>query len=401
MHDALRTATESDVPALVRLGTLAFGHEAESALAYHGLVGLSNIRVTDGPDGAPVAMLAEIPMGVRAGGSSVPAVGIAAVAVAPEARGGGCARRLMTACVRDLHARRVPVSALYASTLGLYRGVGYERSIASYAASIRFDDLPRSRGSDTGRRPWIPLSAAEEHGVAACYDAFARNLPGMVDRGAFFWSRIRRRMATEYRGFGLPSGDGASLEAYVFLAHRQSGSGVEMVISDCAFRSAVAGRALVDFLAGFATINTTAYLSLAPNHPLVRILPHERVEIKARSAVMLRLTHVEAALAARAIPVAVRGAVRIAFEDPTIPAQGTLLHVDMTDGRMKVQRAADTDRAALPHLHTGPRGLAAVYTGFVSPRQAQADGLMDGDGEALDLLGAALAGPPPFMTDMF
>lgn len=46
-------------------------------------------------DGAPAASLVRVPVGQRFGGRSVPMLGIAGVAVPPERRGGGLARRLM------------------------------------------------------------------------------------------------------------------------------------------------------------------------------------------------------------------------------------------------------------------------------------------------------------------
>ena len=52
--------------------------------------------------------------------------GVAAVMVAPEDRGRGVGRRLMTALLDEMAARGYPLSALYPATMPLYRSLGWE-----------------------------------------------------------------------------------------------------------------------------------------------------------------------------------------------------------------------------------------------------------------------------------
>ena len=59
-------------------------------------------------------------------GRAVPMAGVASVMVAPEDRGRGIARRLMTALLDEVAARGYPLSALYPATMPLYRSLGWE-----------------------------------------------------------------------------------------------------------------------------------------------------------------------------------------------------------------------------------------------------------------------------------
>ncbi|HMD25079.1 MAG TPA: GNAT family N-acetyltransferase, partial [Streptosporangiaceae bacterium] len=61
-------------------------------------------------------------------GRAVPMAGVASVKVAPEDRGRGVARRLMTALLDEVAARGHPLSVLYPATMPLYRSLGWERA---------------------------------------------------------------------------------------------------------------------------------------------------------------------------------------------------------------------------------------------------------------------------------
>ena len=62
--------------------------------------------------------------------------GVASVKVAPEHRGKGIGRRLMTAALELIAARGYPLSALYPATMPLYRSLGWELAGGKYQATI-------------------------------------------------------------------------------------------------------------------------------------------------------------------------------------------------------------------------------------------------------------------------
>ena len=69
-------------------------------------------------------------------GRAVPFAGIASVKVAPEYRGGGIGRRLMTALLDAVAERGYPLSALYPATMPIYRSLGWELAGGKYVATV-------------------------------------------------------------------------------------------------------------------------------------------------------------------------------------------------------------------------------------------------------------------------
>src|SRR5215469_5567362 len=59
-------------------------------------------------------------------GRAVPMAGVASVKVAPEHRGKGIGRQLMTAVLALIAERGYPLSALFPATMPLYRSLGWE-----------------------------------------------------------------------------------------------------------------------------------------------------------------------------------------------------------------------------------------------------------------------------------
>ncbi len=69
-------------------------------------------------------------------GRAVPCAGIASVKVAPEYRGAGIGRRLMTALLDAVAERGYPLSALYPATMPIYRSLGWELAGGKYVATV-------------------------------------------------------------------------------------------------------------------------------------------------------------------------------------------------------------------------------------------------------------------------
>ena len=81
-------------------------------------------------------------------GRAVPMAGVAGVKVAPEYRGQGVGRALMTALTELMAERGYPLSALYPATMIFYRSLGWE------IAGHRHEAVLPSRA--TGRRSSWP-----------------------------------------------------------------------------------------------------------------------------------------------------------------------------------------------------------------------------------------------------
>jgi len=131
---------DDDMDAQLDLGERAFGLVSAGARA--GWSSLAGLRVGQG------LFLGAFAGGVPAGaamihdmrqwwlGTAVPCAGIASVKVAPEYRGGGIGRRLMTALLDTVAERGYPLSALYPATMPIYRSLGWELAGGKYVATV-------------------------------------------------------------------------------------------------------------------------------------------------------------------------------------------------------------------------------------------------------------------------
>ncbi len=391
MNDVLETVSESDMPAIERMITLAFAGTAEGVRRWFSYAGTDNLRVLRTSGGVPAATLLRVPMGQYFGGRSVPMLGIAGVAVAPEDRGKGYARRLMAASVREAHDEGWPLAGLYASTQALYRQVGYEQAASWFRYTI-----PAMRLESRDRRdPVVPLGDEDMDAVKACYAAFAAAFDGMLARGPYIWRRVRENRETTYHGFGVRAG-GGGLDGYLFLSQERLPSGRQRIaLSDLAMRTPDAGRRLLSFLGDFSMMAEEVTFCGGPAHPLMALLPQQRFRCELNEYSLTRVVHVKRALEERGYSPAVRGEVHLDVRDAIAPGNQGRWTLRVEGGRGQVTPGGRGD------VTLDVRGLAPIYTGFLSATQASLIGWASGPRTALDTLGGLFTGGSPWMTDMY
>jgi predicted acetyltransferase len=385
-----RLEDESEIPSLTRLLGLAFTMPPEGADAWLRRGGLENVRILrEGT--APVAMLMRIPMGQFFGHRSVPMVGIAAVAVAPEARGRGVARRLMQDAVTEAHAEGWPISCLYPSTQSLYRQIGYEQAGHRFLVRIPLADIDvRERGL-----PVVALGDVDQPAVEACYSSFAASQDGWLDRSRFGWMGVRERRGERYHGFGVQSED--RLDGYLFFTQRvkpESGRH-DLILSDLTLLTPSAGRRLLGFLADFATIGDDAVFAGGPHHPLLWIQGQQRYTISFKNYWMIRLTDVRRALETRGYALTVSTEVSLDVSDDLLPANRGRIVLTIEGGSARVRSGGKGE------VRIDVRSLAALWSGFSTPAQLRIVGAIEGGDQALAALEGAFAGGAPAMNDMF
>jgi len=391
MHDrALTSLRAEDWLAVVRNLALAFGatHEAIEAWLEYG--GHDNLRVLrDGE--RPAACLLQIPMGQYFGGASVPMLGVAGVAVAPEDRGRGHARASMQAFVRQAAAEGWPLAGLYASTHTLYRGVGFEHAGYRFRHTIAIEQLVTREA----RGRVVALADVDRAEVRACHAAFGALHDGALDRGPYIWHRVHRVRGVEYLGFGARDDDGR-LGGYLYLHQSQRSLGVfDIHLSDLAFTEAWAGRRLLEFLANFAMVGVDLMFHGGPTHPLFELLPQQRQRSELLDSWLLRIVDVRRALAARGYAPAVHADVHLDVDDPLVSANHGRFVLRVRDGQAVVESGGRGD------LRTSARGLACMYSGYATPAQAAALDLVAGEPAVLRAAAGVFAGGTPWMSDMF
>lgn len=388
-------AKRSDIPEVARLITLAFAGTLERSTKWVKENGLENIRVLREGKAIP-ACLRRIEMGQYFGGKRVPLCGIAGVATAPESRGKGHARRMMEECVREMHERGEAIGGLYCSTQALYRQSGFEQAGHRFMTKV---PVSRLLGGPKARRV-IALKDSDQPRIEDCYRRFASLYDGMLDRTGYIWKRIKERPDDKFQGYGVLD-DRGELTGYLFMAQSRDTNSIrqELQLSDLAFNSAEAGKQLIAFLADYEPMADYVTLAGGPLHPLMTLLPQQRYEVKFKDYWMLRVVDVKRALEARGYSVATRGKVEMDVRDDVVAENNGRWSAEFADGRARLKKiGAAGGRSG---VSCGIRGLAAIYSGLYSPRQAALVGLCSGEDKALDILGGALAGGTPWMSDHY
>lgn len=387
----------SDIDA-ERIGSIdaeAFNFPPERALGFMNLVGRKHFRAVR-VDGTWAACLAAIPCGQFFGGRSIPMIGIAAVAVAPEFRGRGVGGYMMRCELELLYARRVPLSALYPATVPLYRNAGYEFAGVQFehklaTAAIDIHDAPlavrRERPEDAER-------------LAELYTQFAITTNGNIDRVDFFWQRVREHRGTPAQGFVFEGERG--IEGYVFFIRRPTGTAPSaagfytIFLTDFVAATAAAARSLLAFLAGHYTqCDYIVWLGGSTELLMQFHLREAFLRPTLREYWMLRIVHCAAALEARGYARELTGEVHLEICDTVLPGNNGRLVVEWSDGRAAVRAGGRGD------VRLDVRGLAAIYSGFGSVSELRRAGYLDGSEDAAALLARAMAGSPAWMRDPF
>ncbi len=160
-HD-IRVLTVDDLPAAWEMSRVAFGGPRRSPpgrLEEH--PGRHAWGLFD-TDGHLVAKAVDLEQGHWFGGRLVPASGIAGVAVAPEVRGTGLARQVLTTLLGAARERGAVISTLFATNRVPYRRLGYEET-----GALVWTALPTSTLAATRRPEGLSLRPAEPADVPA------------------------------------------------------------------------------------------------------------------------------------------------------------------------------------------------------------------------------------------
>jgi predicted acetyltransferase len=376
-----------DLEAFASIVGWAFGLPAPDAKLWIEKAGLEYARVAR-RGGRVLGGLIELPMGQFFGGRSISNVGIAGVAVLPEARGDRVALDLVVSSLRAAHRAGTAVSTLYPATLRLYRAAGYELAGSRFRWTLTTHKLPRERTS-LALSQVLPEDLPQ---VEALYRRISSGRNGYLDRGEYAWRRVREARTAEVRGYVVRSELG--VEGYVFLGQRGPEDKRELVITDFAALTPAALRRLFRLVADHQTTLGTAILYGPLVDPLLFALPEVAGEVTLAEHWMLRIVHAERALGERGYPPL---DARVDFElaDEQVPQNAGRYRLEVQHGRARVERGGDGT------VRITERGLAALYTGFQPAAELARAGLLSADEASLATLRDLFAGPAPVMADYF
>ncbi len=317
------------------------------------------------------------------GGRLVPATGIAGVAVVPESRGRGVARRLLTRLLHHARDRGAAISSLYPTTLTPYRRLGWEE-----VGALTLTAWPTATVASAARSPELSFRAATDEDLprlSTLYREAAEQSAGLMDRSG------PARPLAEYHGVTVAVDPDGTVVGY---AAWNRGSGYEasgtVTVDDLFGADAAAVSGLLWTIGGWASVAPTAILRLPPDHPAPLLFPSTGGTVHERHPWMLRIVDAAAAFAARGYPGFVDGAIDLSLVDTECPWNAGDHRLVLADG------AAHLEPGGTGRVRMTARGLAAWYAG-IAPATLRRAGLIDGD----DPLLAATAGPPPSLLDYF
>lgn len=317
--------------------------------------------------------------------------GIAGVAVRPDVARSGVATHLMRETMAELAQNGVALSTLYASTQTLYRKVGFE------AAGTRYEAVLQPLHIEHDERPLIlrSITQADHPRIHALYATLAAERNGHLDRSSYIWNRtIRGRFGVTTYGMVVESGD--DVEGYVLYRKNPTQPPMHRIwLTDIQASTARAYRHLWTFLRDLSTsVVVEIGFQTSPADAAYLCFSNPRFRMRQTDNWMLRISDPKAALEERGYPAAVKAHLSFELDDDVLPSPSRfMLHVE--DGVGRVEQGGNGS------VRLDVRALAALYSGFASPRTLARLDRIQAPEAVLKLAATIFSGPHPWMPDMF
>jgi predicted acetyltransferase len=332
------------------------------------------------------------------GGRSVPMGGVGGVAVAPEHRGKGLARRVMTEALQAMRARGEVISALFPATTSLYRGVGYELAGAAVWHQVSPRALRELRAPSSLETRRVDQDESPE-GIRHCYQRVAPGINGWVDRGDRRWQAQWEWWHQQHQVYACQTPDG-EVDGYLVYRHEPTPPGAVgdygLRVDQLVAATPEAMRALWWTLASHASLVDAVTFTASPEDALLLLMPEQRMSVRAQVRWMLRIVDAPGAMAARGFPPSLEIEVPLVVEDAILPDNAGAWTLRVAKGEGLLERGGEGG----PRLGIG--ALSSLYAGWASSGTLARTGLLQGGSPTqLRALDAAFAGPTPWMMDEF
>lgn len=333
-----------------------------------------------------------IPMGQWFGGRVVPMAGIGGVAVAAEHRSGGVGTALAGDFIQTAYQHGFAISTLFPASVPLYRKVGYDWAGTSHHYEIPIAATAAPRRSDEGIR--VRAWTGGDGALRPLYDREAARTNGQLQRPPTFWEGVLDAGGHRVHAW-VAERDGVPL---AYLAFTQAGKydGDRYIdVTDFVSTDRAATRALWAFIAGHSgTVSAVRMWGAAADHRL-NDLPHRGWRTPVTEPWMTRILDLPAAFVARGYPDGVSAEIHLDYRDELLPGNDGRWLIRIGDGRATAERGGDG------RVRATPRGLAPIYTGYLSATLTADRDLLSGPDDDLRTLDTVLAGPLPWMADSF
>jgi predicted acetyltransferase len=395
-----RTARPEEHRALVVQDAQAFGEATTSTSIERSMARtpLDELRVLE-DDGVTLGLLLARSHPVFWGGRPVPAGQVSGLSVGAEHRGRGAATELLRAYLAEVYERGGALSTLFPAAVQLYRQAGFEYAgtwtlyeTAARHLPVGWPDGYRARPVPADQDP-APLQER--------FAAVASSRNGQVERDAGWW----RHFLLGDRGSGPPQvylvdgPDGPDGWAIFKVQEEVTDRDVRASVQtlDWGARSEGGWRTLLSLAAGFSSLEASVVWKGPDPEPLALLLREEDIRQVRQYRWMARVVDVPGAFAARGYPPGLRGRITIGVADDTCPWVDGTWTIEVDGGEGKAVRVGDDAR-----VRTSASGLAALFAGYLDPRDLAELGLVHGLTPAdLEFLQAVHAGPRPWSPDYY
>ncbi|WP_433461097.1 GNAT family N-acetyltransferase [Micromonospora sp. CA-248212] len=390
----VRELTIDDLDDAWELGRFAFGSDAQrSPHTTVEVPGMTRYGAFD-DTGRLVGKAVDLHHDQWWSGRAVAAADVAGVAVAPEARGRGVARALLTALLAGAHERGAAISALYPTVAAPYRACGWEAAGVLRTVNVVTAALPRHRpASHLTVRAGTP---ADLDAVAALYERVSRHRNGMLTRRGKLFDFFAADAKLPGDGITLVEDDGDLVGYATWQRGQGYGADSVLTVDEALATTADAARELVGVLGSWASVAPTLRLCPLDGDAVSVHLPLEAARDHERDLWMHRPVDVVRAVGERGWPTHARGVVDFHLTDPLADWNTGTWRLAVADGEAELTRLdGEAD------LRLDVRGFALLYAGAAGARSVAQAGLLHTVGvepDALDLLGA---GGPAHLLDYF
>lgn len=388
----VRRATPADLDRVLTLVSQAFNIPRSSHEQIRQHLKLETIRVVES-EGVIQATARALPFAHFFGGRSLPATGVAGVAVDPAARGKGLGTLLMHDLLGEIKASGSVISSLYPATAPLYKAAGYGFGAARTTWKVRLDRLPATRAPSLE-----PFTDADLEDVIAAYGAWAREHNGLVDRPHEWWG-ARVLLAQNYEPYSRylirEGGEVTGWIIYKLMENKESWKS-DITCRDLVWRTEAAARALLGFLALHRSTSEVAYWTGPPVESLQDLLPEDVIEHDGVFRSMIRLVDLPAAVEGRGYLPGVSTGVTIEVTDPVLTQNTGRWRIEIGGGKATCVPTDDEPGARL-----SIQSFAELWSNHMGVADLLRIGSMHADRDAANALTAMFAGPSPWIADFF